>query len=30
MAALLKPEQVELGDLASRRREVEECKSYRK
>jgi hypothetical protein len=30
MAALLKPEQVELDDLASRRQEVEECKTYRK
>jgi hypothetical protein len=30
MAALLKPEQVELDDLASRRQEVEESKTYRK
>jgi hypothetical protein len=30
MAALLKPEHVELDDLASRRQEVEESKTYRK
>jgi len=30
MAALLKSEQVELDDLASRRQEVEQCKTYRK
>jgi hypothetical protein len=30
MAALLKPEQVELDDLASRRQEVEECETHRK
>jgi hypothetical protein len=30
MAALLKLEQVELDDLASRRQEIEQCKTNRK
>jgi hypothetical protein len=30
MAALLKPVQVELDDLAGRRQEVKESKTYRK